>query len=173
MEEKKLTLKEEIAKSFEKKSKEKIKFILSLIISNFFVFILCSVFMVSTPAQKDTSKLAFESEFPSPGHEFIVLDVAQTLIAKNHLIKNQFVTILNENKSILVAKAKMISAIETKNSERNEFKFEISQNDISHLRENLTEKVIVVPLLISQVKENKKKNVINYKRSKYEIPYHF
>jgi hypothetical protein len=40
------------------------------------------------------------AEIASPDHEFIILDVAQTLIAKDDINKNQLVTILNENKSI-------------------------------------------------------------------------
>lgn len=171
MDGKKLTLKEEIAKSFEKKSKEKIKFIFSLIISNLFVFILCSTFMSPTNSQEKKSEVVASAEVTSPDHEFIILDVAQTLIAKNNINKNQLVTILNENKSILVSKAKMIMAIESKDSEKNEFKFEINRSDINHLRENLTEKVIVVPFITPSPKEVKKQLVRNTKRSKYEVPF--
>jgi hypothetical protein len=171
MEEKKLTLKEELAKSFEKKSQEKLKFIFSLLLSNLFVFILC-FFFLSPNSNGDTQSNVDQSPYSvATGHELIILDVAQTLIDKNNLNKNQYVTILNENKNILVSKAKMISPVESSEREKNEFKFEISREDIAQLRDKLTEKVIVVPLLNPSTKEVKKQIARNLKRSKYEVPY--
>ncbi len=171
MELKKLTLKEELAQSFEKKSKEKIKMVTALIISNAFVFLLSSLYYSSNNSllkKTDDAPIIKASE----GYELIVLSVTQTLIDKSQWHQKPYVTILNENKAILVPKAKIISFIENKNQEQLEFTFEINPKDMPHLREHLTEKVIVVPLFATPVKNEVKKQMArNSRKSKYEVPF--
>jgi len=166
------TLKDEIKKKSESKTKEKFKIILMLLTSNFFVFILCFTMFTNNQSEKEKGLDSKNQEqVLKPNHQWLIIPV-QTLLVDENSPDNIMtpVSLFSMDKKLLTEKAYLHHLVKTE-SGLQYFKFEISSSDVKNFTDLSLNGVLVVPY----VKNEELKKVASLKKIKkgsiYEVDY--
>lgn len=151
------TLKDEIQKSKDSKKKEKFKLILTILTTNALVAMIC------LPTTEVISEVKKRERSLHPQHEQMVLPL-EVLIPANHQEMPEVpVTIVSKDQKIIVKKAYLHEAIESKNDVP-QFKIEIPQSDIVNVSDHIQEGMLAIPYVEIKLKPKSVK-----KESKYEV----
>lgn len=151
------TLKDEIQKSKDSKKKEKFKLILTILTTNALVAMIC------LPTNEDISVVKKSEKPLHPQHEQMILPL-EVLIPTNHQeLPEVPVTIVSKDQKIIVKKAYLHEAIESKNDVP-QFKIEIPQSEIVNVSDHIQEGMLAIPYVEIKLKSKSLK-----KESKYEV----
>lgn len=151
------TLKEEIQKSKDSKKKEKFKLILTILTTNALVAMLC------LPSKEVNSEVKKFERSLHPYHEQMVLPLEVLIPADHKDMKEVPVTIVSKDQKIIVKKAYLHEAIDTKNDVP-QFKIEIPENEVVNVSDHIQDGMLAIPYVEIKLKPKSVK-----KGSKYEV----
>lgn len=162
------TIFDEVKKNTQNKKKEKVKFIAALLFSNIFVAI--SILQFSKNEKPILIEKIPTSKIIHKDFKMLIIPL-NAMIELNEKLAEIPVSLINEQKKIIIKKAYLHGKINSKNegeylSKSSQFKIEIKQSDLSKLASEYSENLIAIP----EITEEKIKTITTTKRnSKYEI----
>lgn len=154
------TLKDEIKKSYDKKHKEKFKFLSAIIVTNLLVALLC------LPSKESKTPTTKPQKILHPHHQMMLIPLEALVTESGSDIPETPVTLISKNKKIIVEKAWLHEALKSDNDD-SQFKIEIPDQQVEHVSANAFLGMIAVPYV---EKSKKPLVIVKPKRgSKYEI----
>ncbi len=156
-------LKEELKKTSNSKNKDRLKFFVTIIVTNALVALICLPAKESSSVKKEDTTRTLHAN-----HKMLILPLT-LLLSINDSEKEIPVTLISKTKKIIVKKAflhsKEKNSLSIDDHETNRFKIEIPENELEISHVLLEEEMIAVPYV-----ENKKNaKPAQTQGSKYEI----
>lgn len=153
------SLKDEIKKSRDDKKKEKLKFIISLILSNLVVLTLCLNFSSHPPNQQFKT---LEKKLHSH-HQMMIIPLESMLVEEKIGAAEIPITLLSRNHKKIAEKAFLHQLVKKEDNVQH-FKIEIHNQDLSDVTASINEGVIAIPYV-----EEIKREIKKPRGSKYEV----
>lgn len=152
------TLKDEIKKSKEKNYKEKFKLFFTIIITNIFVFFFfAKKENINKPAVINLKKI-------HNAYKMMVFPAVSLVGDLKDKENENPVTLMSKDKKIIASKAFLHEISSRSDKGEQQFKIEISEEDVIKISDAIETGVIIVPYM-----NQKKNNIPATKGSKYEI----
>jgi len=146
-------LKEELKKSTQNKTRDKIKFISTILLTNILVALIC------LPSSETKVDLGPKPKTQlHPGHRPLILPL-KLLLAFDQNIEALPVTIIAKDKKVLIKKA----YLHTESLKDNHFKIEIPEDELAYVSSFFEEDMIAIPYVESKTTK------VTPKGSKYEV----
>lgn len=145
-------LKEELKKSTNNKTRDRIRFFSAIVATNLLVALIC------LPSSDGQTKTIKPSIILHPNHQLLVLPLT-LLLPMDQSQESVPVTLISKDKKVLVRKA----WLHNESSKDGRFKVEISESELVHVGSTLEEEMVAVPYV-----ETKIRNVTS-RGSKYEV----
>jgi hypothetical protein len=145
-------LKEELKKSTNNKTRDRIRFLSAIVITNIFVAMIC---LPSSNGQTKSVKPVFKLH---PNHQLLILPLT-LLLPLDQSLESVPVTLISKDKKVLVKKAWLHNEI----LKENHFKIEILESEVVHVSATTEEDMIAVPYVETKLRK------VTARGSKYEV----
>jgi len=145
-------LKEELKKNSYSKTREKIKFLSALFITNILVALIC------LPSSNAPAKVTKPNLTLHPGHQLLILQLT-ILLPVDQSLESIPVTLISKEKKIIVKKA----WLHNESLKDNRFKIEIPESELVHASASFEEDMVAVPYVETKIRR------VASRGSKYEV----